>query len=90
MILVGNKADIKSKQTVQQNDINKYIAKLGIKYFEVSALNNEGIDELFNYAIQETIKLIVKRENDLSATNRISHLNEDENEVKEKKGFKCC
>lgn len=90
MILVGNKADIKSKQTVQQNDINKYIAKLGIKYFEVSALNNEGIDELFNYAIQETIKLIVKRENDLSATNRISHLTADENEVKEKKGFKCC
>ena len=95
MILVGNKSDIKNKPTVSKNDINTYISKYGIQYFEVSAIKNEGIEELFNYAIKETMKIIVRREANLTNITKSSYLTaEDQQENKEKvynnKKNKCC
>ena len=95
MILVGNKSDIKNKPTVSKNDINEFISKYGIQYFEVSAMKDEGIEELFNYAIKETMKIIGKREANVSNLTKSSRLTDTEqHEQKEKvyidRKFKCC
>ena len=95
MILVGNKSDIKNKPTVSKNDINEFISKSGIQYFEVSAMKDEGIEELFNYAIKETMKIIGKREANVSNLTKSSRLTDTEqHEQKEKvyidRKFKCC
>ena len=95
MILVGNKSDIKNKPTVSKNDINEFISKYGIQYFEVSAMKDEGIEELFNYAIKETMKIIGKREANVSNLTKSSRLTDTEQQKKKKKvyidrKFKCC
>jgi len=46
LTLVGNKIDLESRQ-VRKEEAEEYARSIGIRYFEVSAKNNTGIDELF-------------------------------------------
>ena len=62
MILVGNKSDMKGQRQVNQQDIDSFLLQYPqMKYYEVSALNNEGIDDLFDYAVKEVIKMLKKK-----------------------------
>lgn len=89
MILVGNKSDMKGQRQVNQEDIDSFILRYPqMKYFEVSALNNEGIDTLFDYAISEIIKMIKKKEAE-SSSYRPTVLSLDE-PLPQNKQFKCC
>ena len=57
VILFGNKVDIdKSKWKVTNEEINKFIKEKDLKYFEVSAKNNIGINEGIEYIINEFCK----------------------------------
>ena len=54
VILFGNKVDIdKYKWEVTNEEINKFIKEKNLKYFEVSAKNNIGINEGIEYIINE-------------------------------------
>ena len=57
VILFGNKVDIdKSHWEVTNEEINKFIKEKNLKYFEVSAKNNIGINEGIEYIINEFCK----------------------------------
>ena len=57
VILFGNKVDIdKSHWEVTNEEINKFIKEKDLKYFEVSAKNNIGINEGIEYIINEFCK----------------------------------
>ena len=46
MTLVGNKIDLENRQ-VRKDEAEDFARSLGLRYFEVSALKNIGIDDLF-------------------------------------------
>ena len=46
LTLVGNKIDLEARQ-VRREEAEEYARSIGIRYFEVSAKNNTGIDDLF-------------------------------------------
>ena len=63
LVLVGNKKDLNESRQVFIEDINKWREKVNnIKYFEVSAFTGEGITEMFNESIKDTIELVQRRE----------------------------
>lgn len=48
VILVGNKIDLGNRQVLYE-DAEKFASEKGWKYFETSAINNTGIDEMFRF-----------------------------------------
>ena len=48
IILVGNKKDLENKREVSYSDGEKLAKSYGIDFYEVSALNNDGIDKIFH------------------------------------------
>ena len=85
LILVGNKSDLQENRKVSPQEIDNYSKELNIKYFEVSAINDEGINELFDHAVKETMTIIRKRDVDP----RISRLSVENASIRPK-GNKCC
>jgi small GTP-binding protein len=49
VILVGNKCDLREERAVSEQDIVRIANELNLRYFEVSALQNINIDDLFRY-----------------------------------------
>ena len=47
-VICGNKIDLKEKRVVTNEEIDEYINKENLLYVECSAMNGEGIKELFN------------------------------------------
>lgn len=47
-VICGNKIDLKEKRVVTNEEIDEYIKKENLLYVECSAMNGEGIKELFN------------------------------------------
>ena len=45
-MIVGNKIDLEN-HTVSKDEANDYAKGLGLQYYEVSAKQNVGVDELF-------------------------------------------
>ena len=46
IVIVGNKIDLENHQ-VSRDEANEYARGLGLQYYEVSAKQNLGVDELF-------------------------------------------
>ena len=42
MVLLGNKSDLESEREVSLNEALQYAANIDAKYFETSALSNQG------------------------------------------------
>jgi small GTP-binding protein len=78
LFLVGNKKDLEKMRQVESTDIQKFVEENGIKkYFEVSALENIGIDGMFEYIVKESVDLVIKRDWDnhsetLSGINKLN------------------
>jgi GTPase SAR1 family protein len=92
LVLVGNKKDLNESRQVFIEDINKWREKVNnIKYYEVSAFTGEGVTEMFNESIKETIELIQRREKEkennkqTKDNKKMTNLLSGENENK-----KCC
>ena len=46
-VVVGNKCDLKERIAISQDIIKKYCAELGLKYYEISALTGENVNEMW-------------------------------------------
>ena len=47
LVLVGNKTDLSSKRVVTREEAEAFAKKSNMLYFETSAKNNEGVEEMF-------------------------------------------
>ena len=94
LFLVGNKKDLEKMRQVENTDIQKFIEENGIKkYFEVSALENIGIDEMFEHIVKESVDLVIKRDwdNHSDALSGINKLDVDKNfKTKSSNRDGCC
>ncbi|RWS27128.1 ras-related protein Rab-21-like isoform X2 [Leptotrombidium deliense] len=74
---VGNKCDLKYERKVSSEEAEEYAESINAKYFETSALTNEGISEVFLHIA----KCLVAKSDDLTRTRKNSiHM---EHEIKE-------
>ena len=58
MYLIGNKSD--QEREVQKDVIDDFISKNNYKYFETSAKENTGIDELFQELSEDLYKILIE------------------------------
>ena len=56
--LIGNKAD--EKREVQKNMVDEFLSKNKYKYFETSAKDNNGIDELFQELSEDLYTILLE------------------------------
>ena len=62
LILFGNKIDLENRQ-VSKEEAEKYANKNNLKYFETSAKLSKGIDEGFDYIINDSYKKAEEKAN---------------------------
>ena len=90
VVLVGNKIDNEDQRAIQYEEANNYAKTNNIKYYEVSAKTNKGLNTLFNETIKETTKKVLSKmeqPEDYDDKLRLSIL--DKNELNSKKN-RCC
>ena len=58
MYLVGNKTE--QEREVQKDVIDEFLCKNKYKYFEISAKENSGIEELFQELSEDLYKILVE------------------------------
>ncbi len=77
LFLIGNKKDKLSERKVTIKQINNFIKEEKItRYFEISALNNEGVDEVFKQTlIYLYIQNILSLNNNINEKNNIGNNN---------------
>ena len=89
--LIGNKADLIQEREVSYEEAKDFADKKNISYIEISAKTGDNINKLFNQMIKGTVIKIVeqkkKDKNFLSESFRLSFLDKDEKELKQKR---CC
>jgi small GTP-binding protein len=64
LVLVGNKIDLKDNRQVSSEEAQSFAKQNNIKYFETSAQENIGIDEVMKYIVGEWVSIIKKRNED--------------------------
>ena len=67
-VLIGNKSDLESERDVDTEEAKQYAEENKFEFLEVSALNNDNIDEAFNIIVKKILpqKLKTKHEKDES------------------------
>ena len=64
LVLVGNKKDLNQNREISFEQADLFAKENNIKYFETSAQENIGIDEVMNYIVGECVSIIKKRNED--------------------------
>ncbi|MCQ2815752.1 MAG: GTP-binding protein [archaeon] len=96
IILIGNKSDLKEDRKVDKAEAEEMAKNLKMKYFEVSAMNGDGMKELINYSLSRVEAIIKARDKALEGEteddNRISRLADvPQSQLKNnKKKVGCC
>ena len=58
--LFGNKVDMVDRRVVSEEEIETYVKKKNLVYFEISARNNIGVDEGISYLANKIYNKIIK------------------------------
>ena len=92
IILFGNKADLnKDEWEVNSEEINQFVTKFRIPYFEVSAKTGKGINEGFSFIANEIYNKLLeekKHNKDIKEENKKIMIKKDDI-IKEKKNNDC-
>jgi small GTP-binding protein len=92
IILIGTKTDLSNNRAVKNNDIEIFIFRNKLEYYEISAKNNDNIDILFNHIIESLIEKYKKPEETISYRKKLSSLllsKKDDNKEKSQ-NKNCC
>ena len=97
--LIGNKIDLADQRVITKEDAERFARKNSLKYYEASAVQNQGVNETFEKLIneihsikkksfeeeikKEEEKIIVSRGNNNSQLKKSSVIQSDD-------GIKCC
>ena len=81
-ILVGNKIDLTDKRVVSNDEGKKLAEKYKLKYYEISALKSEGLNEMFEDAAKEYVEIYEQK------CMKNFQLKKQKKKEKQKKG--CC
>ena len=60
LLLIGNKSDMTAEREVNKEDINSYCEKNSLNYIEISAKNNDNVEQIFKevaFKLYSEIKL---------------------------------
>ena len=97
MILVGNKIDLEENRKVSKEEGKILADKLKMGFFEVSAKNGTGIEDLFKNLIDNVyeknnreFKSMASIEIEMEDANKINLIPKNDNNVNIKKKKKCC
>jgi len=63
-VLVGNKSDLNEERKVEKEQAESLAKEHNLKYFEISAKENNGIEEVMNYMMSTICKKGIIREAD--------------------------
>ena len=56
IVIVGNKSDLEQKREVSQEEGRAFSEENNVAFFETSALNGEGINEVFQFCVKEIVE----------------------------------
>ena len=97
MILVGNKIDLEENRKISKEEGKILADKLKMGFFEVSAKNGTGIEDLFKNLIDNVyeknnreFKSMASIEIEMEDANKINLIPKNDNNVNIKKKKKCC
>ena len=90
-VVVGNKTDLYEKQVISTEMGKEFAHKINALFFEVSAMDNESINNLFYQTVTEYVKTRINF-NDDNKNNRNSNRNSFslKNQKDKKKEKNCC
>ena len=89
IVLLGNKCDHHNRE-INEKIIDDLCNFYNIKYFQTSALKNIGIEEAFNYMINEIIKKNNIKDIAIEKNNNYFNLKKNKSNINEKKKKKYC
>ena len=97
MILVGNKIDLEENRKISKEEGKILADKLKMGFFEVSAKNGTGIEDLFKNLIDNVyeknnreFKSMASIEIEMEDANKINLIQKNDNNANIKKKKKCC
>ena len=59
IILIGNKKDSEDKREISFEDASSFAEQIGIKYFETSAINGNGLDHVIRVIANDIYNKLV-------------------------------
>ncbi|KYN04234.1 Ras-related protein RabJ [Cyphomyrmex costatus] len=74
LVLIGNKSDLVQQRQVDGEECRRYATTIGATYHEISALYNEGVENVF-LMIALRLRRMVLENNDMNTTLKISDSN---------------
>ena len=76
IVLIGNKIDLKEEREISEDDGKKIAKEYNMNYYETSAKENIGINELMKDLIKDILNSRLKIKNEKETNNN------DKNEIK--------
>lgn len=94
LVIIGNKSDLNNKRTVSIDEGKNFAEENNVSFFETSALNGEGINEVFQYCVKEIVERLesgkMQWDNNSSGIKIGKFPSKDVEETLEKKKTGCC
>ena len=93
LVLIGNKRDLEVNRQVSKEEANKLAEANSMKYYEISAFNEEEVKLIFEDGFKLFSKIFTKNEQNIpeSLTEVETYaLTEYGNKSSKKKKFRCC
>lgn len=96
--LIGNKIDLADQRVITKEEAEKFARKNSLKYYEASAMQNQGVNETFEKLINEihsikkkSFEEEIKKEEEKIVVSRVNNSQIKKSQIiQSDDGIKCC